>query len=112
MAAMNETASTLWQPVGPVVPNRDPNDVAAIFARRLRAERKARGWSQAQLAVRAGFLGRESIYRFEQGDHEPLLGTAKRLADALEMRIDALCEAPAAIPSLPVSDEQGGLDDS
>ena len=80
--------------------------IAATFGRRLRWERERRELTLARLAVDAGFAQgkgkksrREVISRYERGETMPLLATAKRLADALEVTLDDLVtEPPGYVP--------------
>ena len=74
------------------------------FARRLRAAREARGWSQEELALAAG-LSVATIRNLEQFHRpDPRLSTMLSLADALGATLDALAgrekfsEIPATNP--------------
>lgn len=51
--------------------------------------REARGWSQAELARRAG-VPRTSLIRWEQNGRVPLYGQMKKLAAALGVVVDQL----------------------
>lgn len=58
----------------------------ATFCLRLRQARDAADLSQKQLGIKAGldeFVASTRINRYEGGVHEPDIGTARRLADAL-----------------------------
>lgn len=59
------------------------------FAARLKALRDAAGLSQSRLAARAAVPVR-TLQDYEQGRHEPPLGVAARLAEALGASLDAL----------------------
>ena len=61
------------------------------FAQRLRALRKAKGFSQTQLGEKAG-LHYTHIGRFDRGTSRPGGDTLKRLADALDTTSDYLIE--------------------
>jgi transcriptional regulator with XRE-family HTH domain len=52
----------------------------------LQRLRKARRWSQSQLAEKAG-LSREYVTRIERGRQDPTLGTLERLAKALKVKL-------------------------
>ena len=56
---------------------------------RLIELRHARKWTQAELGKRAD-LSREYVMRIEAGLHDPSLGKAARLADALGVSLDEL----------------------
>lgn len=56
---------------------------------RVRAERKARGWSQEALAGAAG-LSPNYVALVERGDRGMGLATAKRMAEALGVRLEVL----------------------
>jgi transcriptional regulator with XRE-family HTH domain len=58
---------------------------------RLRALRKWRGWTQADLATRAG-LHRVFIAQLEGGHKDPSLTTLEKLAKALRVRVSRLIE--------------------
>ncbi len=67
-----------------------------IFPSRLRKARDLRGWSQGDLAEKAG-IPASSIAHFEAGGRKPSFDTLRRLANALEMTTDFLLgrvEAP------------------
>ncbi len=61
----------------------------AVFARELRAARKARGFTQAELAERAA-IAVEVCGRLERGGVLPRADTLVRLAVALAVTTDAL----------------------
>jgi transcriptional regulator with XRE-family HTH domain len=63
--------------------------LAASFARQLRAARQARGWTQAELAERAG-IAVEVCGRLERGRVLPRADTLVRLAVVLAVSTDAL----------------------
>ena|ERR1041385_2902801 len=54
----------------------------AIIARQLIRDRKAVGWTQAELAARAG-VRQETISRIETGKHSPGLKTMAKIDRAL-----------------------------
>jgi transcriptional regulator with XRE-family HTH domain len=73
------------------------------FGQRLKAIREKRGWSQSELAERAG-VPYETIYRVERGTHqEPRVSIAAKLALALGVSLDVLAglygddRTPAAV---------------
>ena len=65
---------------------RRPSDA---FPDRLRFARTMRGWTQSELATRAG-LPPSSIAHFEAGSRKPSFDTLRRLATALEVTTDYL----------------------
>jgi len=61
------------------------------FAKRLKALRKERGYTQATLAKRAG-VTLSYIGRLEIGRHDPQLSTLLKLAKAMKITIGELVE--------------------
>jgi transcriptional regulator with XRE-family HTH domain len=62
----------------------------ATFGERLKRIREQHGWSQVELAARAG-VPYETIYRAERGTHqEPRISVAVKLARALGVSLDVL----------------------
>jgi transcriptional regulator with XRE-family HTH domain len=61
------------------------------FAEKLKQLRRAAGLTQAQLADHSG-RGLGAIRGYEQGDREPLLSTAFKLARALGVSVEAFAE--------------------
>ena len=59
------------------------------FAERLRAERRARGWTIGILATRAE-LPYSTLYGLERGDANPREQTLLGLARALELPVEEL----------------------
>ncbi len=68
--------------------------MSAEMNNRLQAARHARGWSQAELAERAG-LSRQSVLTIEQGKMMPSTAIALRLAQLLQCRVEELFWLPA-----------------
>jgi transcriptional regulator with XRE-family HTH domain len=64
----------------PKIPDRDA--VTAVFAERLREARRAGGWTQEQVAQRAG-LDASWIAQFEGGFRAPTLSKFRALVVAL-----------------------------
>ncbi|SIS62096.1 helix-turn-helix domain-containing protein [Alicyclobacillus vulcanalis] len=62
------------------------------FGARVRAIRQSRGWSQQELAMRAG-VSTPHISSIERDKRRPSLDYAKRLADALGVPLEVLCDA-------------------
>lgn len=56
---------------------------------RIRELRDAREWTQLRLAVEAGITP-TSLSRIENGHDTPRLDTAKKIADALGVKVDDL----------------------
>ena len=61
----------------------------------VRRARQARGWTQAQLALEAGFSP-NYIARLERGELGPSLFVANQLCGALGIDVDALTTPTAA----------------
>lgn len=61
----------------------------AMIGQRIRAERTARGWQQAELAYRAG-LNSSYMSHIETGQTKLSLPTIVRIANALSVSVDAL----------------------
>lgn len=59
------------------------------FGRRIRALRKSRGWTQQQLAEKAG-IDRAIIGNYELGLHYPAIPMLAKLAQVLEVSADRL----------------------
>jgi transcriptional regulator with XRE-family HTH domain len=77
-----------------------------IFPRRLRRSREERGWSQADLAARAG-LQQSALSHYENATRRPSFTNLRRLARALDVSTDYLVgqtSHPAA-PRPPASDD-------
>jgi transcriptional regulator with XRE-family HTH domain len=60
-----------------------------IFSERLKAVRESRGYSQAELAKKAG-LQPTAISHFETGGRSPSFDNLRRLSDALNVSTDYL----------------------
>lgn len=60
-----------------------------VFASRLLAVRKQRGWSQPALGKKVGTSG-AIIGRYERGEIAPSIGVARKLAEALDVTLDYL----------------------
>ena len=56
---------------------------------RIRVLRAEKGWSQAELAEKVG-VSRNSINAVENGKFDPSLPLAFRIADAFELKIEAV----------------------
>jgi transcriptional regulator with XRE-family HTH domain len=59
------------------------------FGKRMQYARRLRGLSQAELARRLG-MPRQQVNNYEKDRFDPSLEVAKRIADALEVSLDAL----------------------
>lgn len=70
-----------------------------MFGARVRTARKAAGWTQAELAARAG-VSRQLVAAVEAGRHLPRIDAGAALADALGVSVEALLAPlpPAADP--------------
>ena len=65
-------------------------DITREFGKRLHALRRDRGWSQPDLAEKVDTSG-PIIGRYERGDMTPSIEVAARLATALGVTLDYLC---------------------
>ncbi len=70
---------------------------AKWFAGRLRDLREAKGWTQADLAEKAG-LTKDGVARLEQGTRSPVWETVVTLCQALEVSCDSFLTEPTARP--------------
>lgn len=61
------------------------------MAKRVKELRAERGWSQVELAARAG-INRVYLARIETAKQEPTLGVIEKLAKALKVKPAALLE--------------------
>src|SRR5437016_2833435 len=66
-----------------------PENLHQTFRESLRSTREMRGFTQGELGARAG-IAAASVSHFETGQRVPSLESLVRLADALEVSIDAL----------------------
>lgn len=64
-------------------------DLIQAVGRRIVRERKRRGWSQGDLARRLG-VKRERAGNWERGENAPRLEELARLAEVLQISLDAL----------------------
>lgn len=69
----------------------DPRRVEVALARNLRDWRTRRGWSQAELATRAG-LSKGMLVQVEQAQTNPSIATLCKLANALGVALPRLVE--------------------
>lgn len=69
----------------------DPKSVEAALARNLRDWRTRRGWTQAELASRAG-LSKGMLVQIEQAQTNPSIATLCKLANALGVALPRLVE--------------------
>jgi len=69
----------------------DPRRVEAALAHHLREWRTRRGWSQAELATRAG-LSKGMLVQIEQSQTNPSIATLCKLANALGVALPRLVE--------------------
>ena len=84
----------------PEPPPPPPENLAWRFGCWLAEERRAKGWSQADLAEYAHITTRETIARYERGEREPRLGNLVALLNALGR--DAVTAVRACAPLPPV----------
>ena len=74
------------------------------FREILQQTRKARGWSQEELAARV-CVSRQAVSKWETGDAMPDLPKLLSLADALDISLDALCGRSVATGDTPSAAE-------
>jgi transcriptional regulator with XRE-family HTH domain len=65
-----------------------------LFGARINRARKARGWSVRELAEKAG-IKQSTADKIVSGAHEPLLGNAVAVAEALGLDLGKLTAAPS-----------------
>ncbi len=74
----------------------EPGHTPNLVGKRIRSRREELGWSQEKLGVAIGLdesSSRARISRYELGNHEPQLGTARNIAKALGVPLAYLyCE--------------------
>jgi transcriptional regulator with XRE-family HTH domain len=69
----------------------DPKSFAATVGEAVRRARQSCGWTQAQLALQAGFSP-NYIARLERGELGPSLFVANQLCEALGIDVDTLTQ--------------------
>lgn len=69
---------------------RDPDPVAQVFGAAVRTERTRHGWTLEELGSRMGRPDGKYVGEIERGFHSPTITMAKRIADALEVRLGKL----------------------
>jgi len=65
------------------------DDTGRAIARRIRLEREARGWSQAELAERSG-VAKATVSKIERDDMSPTAVTLVRIAGAFDLTLAGL----------------------
>lgn len=65
------------------------DDTGTLIARRIRLERDARGWSQAELAGRSG-VSKATVSKIERGEMSPTAVILVRLAGAFDLTLAGL----------------------
>jgi transcriptional regulator with XRE-family HTH domain len=71
------------------------DNVETRLAQCVKAERQARGWSQADLATHAG-VAKASVSKIERGEMSPSAGLLVRLAAAFDLTLAWLHGAAAS----------------
>jgi transcriptional regulator with XRE-family HTH domain len=82
----------------PEPPPPPPENLAWRFGCWLVEERRAKGWSQADLAEYAHITTRETIARYERGEREPRLGNFIAILNALGRDAVSAVRACAPLP--------------
>ena len=73
------------------MPRRTKADpTAQEFGRAVREVRQARGETLEQVALRLQRMDAKYLGEIERGWHSPSIGTAKRIADALDVSLSSL----------------------
>lgn len=65
------------------------DDTGVLIARRVRVEREARGWSQADLAARAG-ISKAAVSKIEREEMSPTAVVLVKLASAFDLTLAGL----------------------
>ena len=65
------------------------NDSLVEFGRTVKDLRKRKGWTQTDLAQKAGTT-KSVVSQWESGEMEPRMGSLKKLADALDVSVATL----------------------
>lgn len=93
---------------------KEPSDSRLLFARRLKEERKKRGWTQEKLGEEAD-LSWNYIGQVERGGRNISIDNMDRLAKALKLPLADLLRDPApakdqseSSDTLPAAKEQAG----
>jgi len=71
----------------------------SLLSKHLQAWRKARGWSQAKLAIKAG-LARPNLIDLELGRRDCTVGTLVKLAKALDITPGTLVDRPPSLKAI------------
>jgi transcriptional regulator with XRE-family HTH domain len=81
-----------------------------MIGERIAAARKARGWSQGELAVRLG-VSRSAVAQWETGRAGQVTGTLARIAEILDVRVEYLMQGddPRAAPQAVNAEESAML---
>lgn len=74
---------------------------ARAWGQRIREARRARGWTQAELAERVDMTS-NTVSRAEQGVYEVPAATRRRIAEALDLPMDAVGLDAGAVAPTPV----------
>ena len=81
-------------------------EIREVFARNLRAARRAKGLSQEELAHRAG-IDRTYISSLERSVYHASIDVVDRLASALDLDAAELLKRPAAESPADLEDPEG-----
>ena len=77
------------RPATEVSPTEDASPEQLALAERIHRWRRARGWTQADLAKACG-VSRQTIVSIEKQRYDPSLPLAFQLAEAFGLRVDEL----------------------
>ncbi len=76
-----------------------PQDVSAIFAKRIEELRTSKGWSQGELAKKFG-TSAAIVGRYERGGSTPSIEVARKIADALEVTLDYMTDPESKLDAV------------
>ncbi|XID91447.1 helix-turn-helix domain-containing protein [Paenibacillaceae bacterium WGS1546] len=76
-----------------------------IFAEKLKAERKKKGWSQEELAEKL-FVSRQSVSKWENGQNYPSIEIIIKVSDLFELTIDELLRSDEELTKKVINDSK------
>ncbi|MBH0166899.1 helix-turn-helix transcriptional regulator [Fictibacillus sp. 7GRE50] len=76
-----------------------------VFGEKLKSVRKARGWSQEELAEKL-FVSRQSVSKWENGQNYPSIEVIIKLSDLFEVTIDELLRTDEELKEKVIKDSK------
>lgn len=76
-----------------------------IFGEKIKSERKRRGWSQEELAEKL-YVSRQSVSKWENGQHYPSIETIIKTSDLFGITIDELLRSDEELTKKVISDSK------